>query len=156
MNRARIIPARLPDDLPMVRSLFGEYANSLGVALDFQGFETELAELPGKYAIPEGAILLALHGGNVVGCVAMRPLGDGVCEMKRMYLCPAARGLHMGQALAQAIIDAAQAAGHRRMVLDTFDRLTAARGLYVRLGFSEVAPYYNNPLPGVIYMGRDL
>ena len=154
---ATIRPARLPEDLPTVRALFRDYAAGLGVDLGFQGFEAELADLPGRYAAPAGAILLAWgDAGTALGCVAMRPLSGGLCEMKRLYLRPAARGLGLGRDLGLTILAAARAAGHRRMVLDTLDSMTPALTLYAGLGFAEIAPYYENPLTGVVYLGRDL
>ena len=152
----RIAPAQLPGDLGVIRALFTAYANGLGVDLRFQGFEAELADLPGKYAAPQGTILLARRGDQAVGCIAMRPIGDGTCEMKRLYVAPAGRGLGLGRRLSDALLDAARQAGHRRMVLDTLDRLVPAIRLYDGMGFRPIAPYYDNPLPGVVYMGRDL
>lgn len=152
----RIAPAQLPADLGHVRALFTAYAQGLGVDLHFQGFEAELASLPGKYAAPMGSILLAWQGDQPVGCIAMRPLGDGICEMKRLYVAPAGRGLGLGRVLSDALIRTARQAGHRRMVLDTLDRLVPAIRLYDSMGFRSIAPYYDNPLPGVVYMGRDL
>lgn len=157
MSQFTITDATFPDDAATVRQLFRAYATWLGVDLNFQDFEAELAALPGRYAPPEGALLLLRNeAGSAVGCVAMRPIGGGDCEMKRMYLDDGARGSGQGRALALAIIDRARAAGHRRMVLDSLDRLGSALRLYDSLGFREIAPYYPNPLPGVVYRGLDL
>lgn len=152
----RIAPAQLPGDLGDIRTLFTAYANGLGVDLRFQGFDAELADLPGKYAAPQGTILLARRDDQAVGCIAMRPIGDGICEMKRLYVAPDRRGLGLGRRLSDALLDAARRAGHRRIVLDTLDRLVPAIRLYDSMGFRPIAPYYDNPLPGVVYMGRNL
>ena len=153
----QIRPARFPEDAETVRQLFRDYANWLALDLDFQDFEAELAALPGKYAEPGGIVLLAFDPeGTALGCVAMRPLEDGACEMKRMFLLDAARGSGLGKALAVEVMARAHAAGYRRMVLDSLDRLTGAIRLYQRLGFTNIPAYYPNPLPDVIYMGRDL
>lgn len=144
-------------DLADIRALFTEYAEGLGVDLCFQGFEAELAGLPGRYAPPAGAILIArTPEGAALGCVAMRPLGGGDCEMKRLYVRPQARGTALGRRLAAAIIEAARGAGHRRMLLDTLDHMRPALTLYRSLGFREVDAYYDNPLPGVVYLARAL
>lgn len=154
---ATIRPARLPDDLPHVRQLFGEYIDGLGLDLGFQGVEAELSGLPGKYAPPKGQILLAWQGGLPVGCVAQRPMAEaGECEMKRLYLRPEARGQALGLRLSRAIIEVAKKAGYRRMRLDTLERLQAALALYRGLGFRETAPYYHNPIAGVVYMALEL
>lgn len=152
-----IRPARFPEDAATLRELFRLYAQGLGVDLGFQDFEAELAGLPGKYAPPEGAALLAESaGGMVVGCVAMRPLGKGTCEMKRLFLRPKARGLGLGRVLAQAIVAEARKAGYSRMVLDTLATMTGALSVYRGLGFAETAPYYHNPLAGVVFLALDL
>ncbi|MFO0837994.1 MAG: GNAT family N-acetyltransferase [Phycisphaerae bacterium] len=134
-----------------IRVLFREYAESLGFSLDFQQFEQELATLPGRYAPPGGTILLALVDGQTAGCVALRPLEPGICEMKRLYVRPAFRGSGAGRALVQATIERAAQAGYQRMRLDTLATMTAARGLYESLGFSRVAPYCFNPMPDACY-----
>lgn len=134
------------------------YVEGLGVDLSFQDVEDELAGLPGAYGAPAGAILIArAAAGRPAGCVAMRPLATaGLCEMKRLYVLPEARGLGLGPALVAAIIAAAKAAGHRRMVLDTLEDMAAAQRLYAAAGFRPTAPYYPNPLPGAVYLGLDL
>jgi len=146
-----IVPADGPDDLAQVRALFLEYARCLNVSLCFQGFEEELAGLPGKYAPPGGALLLARVGGAVAGVVGLRPIGEGVCEMKRMYVRPEFRGTGAGRGLAERIVAIGRDAGYRAMRLDTLAHLTAARALYERLGFREIPAYYHNPLDGVLY-----
>jgi putative acetyltransferase len=143
-------------DLEMVRALFSSYQNWLGISLQFQDFEGELARLPGKYAPPEGALLLARDGAQVAGVVALRPLEAGLCEMKRLYVLPDFQGRGIGHALATAIIDAGRCAGYRAMRLDTVSRMTAAVGLYRTLGFVEIPPYAYNPEPDVLYFERVL
>ncbi|MGB3747284.1 MAG: GNAT family N-acetyltransferase [Rhodanobacter sp.] len=153
-----IAPASLPDDVDTVRELFTEYVDSLGIDLSFQDVATELAQLPGKYAPPRGVILLARDGaGATPGCVALRPWPQpGVCEIKRLYVRPAARGHALGRQLAEAAIAWAVRAGYVRVLLDTLASMVAARQLYVALGFRPVAPYYDNPLPGTLYMALEL
>lgn len=151
-----IRPARVPADLSAVRALFLEYAASLGFDLCFQGFDEELATLPGKYAPPAGRLLLAWRGGEAAGCVALRPLQGDACEMKRLYVRPAARGLQVGRRLAERICDEARAAGYRRILLDTLPSMTDAVRLYTALGFAPVAPYVFNPIDGALFLGRDL
>lgn len=157
MEQIDIRPAGFPDDTATLRQLFREYADWLAVDLDFQDFEAELAALPGKYAPPTGIALLAERADNLtLGCVAMRPLNDETCEMKRLYLRPEARGTGLGRKLAAHVIEAARQAGYRRMVLDTLDHMEDALRLYDRLGFRPIAPYYHNPIPGAVYLGLDL
>lgn len=157
MTQHRIRPARFPDDADTIRALFREYANWLGKDLDFQGFEAELAGLPGKYTEPRGICLIAEDADGVaLGCVAMRPLDAQTCEMKRLYLRPAARGLGLGRALSAAILEAAKSAGYQRMVLDTLASLDSAIRIYERQGFQRIEAYYPNPLPDVIYLGLRL
>lgn len=142
--------------LDTVREIFREYAASLAVDLAFQEFEQELATLPGDYAAPRGALLLALVDGAVAGCCALRPLDTtdypNACEMKRLYVRPAFRGLGLGRQLAEAIMDAARVNAYDHVLLDTLDDMEAARTLYEDLGFREIAPYYHNPIPGAHYL----
>jgi len=138
-------------EMEMIRTLFREYVAFLNVDLCFQGFEEELSELPGKYAPPEGAILLGLINDEAIGCVALRKINEGVCEMKRLYVNPKARGTGLGRKLVDDIIAIAREYGYGLMRLDTLDTLTEAMNLYQRLGFRQIVPYYENPLPGAIY-----
>lgn len=156
-ERFTIAPAGA-GDIAAVAALFRAYADSLGVSLCFQGFDEELAGLPGKYtAEARGALLLArAPDGAPLGCVALRDLGAGVCEMKRMYVAPAARGLGLGRALAERICAQGRALGYREIRLDTLPHLSAAITLYRDLGFRDIAPYNDNPVAGVLWLGRPL
>lgn len=151
-----LLEAHTPEDLETVRTLFREYEQFLGVDLCFQGFAEELATLPGRYAPPSGRLLLAMEGTDAAGCVALRPLEDGVCEMKRLFVRPAYRGQGLGQHLAQRIIQEATTVGYTVMRLDTLDTLERAVRIYETLGFQRCAPYYANPLPSVVYWERTL
>jgi len=146
-----IIPAETPEQLDHIRNLFGEYEQFLGVDLCFQEFEAELASLPGKYAPPDGRLVLATEGGEAAGCVAIRKLDDGVCEMKRLYVRPEFRSRGLGRRLAREMIVQTAEAGYATMRLDTLDRLIEAMKLYESLGFRRTEPYYDNPLDGVVY-----
>jgi ribosomal protein S18 acetylase RimI-like enzyme len=151
-----IIPAETPEQLSCVRDLFGRYEQSLGVDLCFQEFEAELASLPGKYAPPEGRLVLAMEGDRAAGCIAIRKLDAGVCEMKRLYVRPEFRSRGLGRRLAEEMIRQAAEAGYATMRLDTLDRLTEAMGLYESLGFRRTVRYYDNPLDGVVYWALSL
>ena len=147
-----VTPAEIPDDLPIVRTLFREYADGLPVDLCTQNFDDELMNLPGKYAAPEGCVLVARVGATPVGCVALRPLDDGTCEMKRLYVRPNQRGTGAGRRLVERLIAEARARGYPAMRLDTIPALMPeAMGLYRKFGFVETQPYWNNILPGVGY-----
>ena len=139
-----------------VRAIFREYAAGLGVDLCFQNFEEELAQLPGDYAAPHGALFLARVDGELAGCCALRPLEDtdypNACEMKRLYVRKAFRGFGLGRQLAERALDAARQAGYASVLLDTLDDMEAARELYTSLGFEEIPPYYYNPIPGAHYL----
>ncbi len=156
----RLQPPDSAEALDATRHLFREYAAGLGVDLCFQGFEAELAGLPGEYAAPQGLVLLAWVDGALAGCGAFRPLPDvdyaNACEMKRLYVRRAFRRFGLGRLLAQALIDGAMQAGYSAMLLDTLDDMEAARGLYASLGFVEVPPYYFNPIPGAHYLKVEL
>lgn len=138
--------------LPDVRALFAEYAASLDIDLSFQGFEEELATLPGPYAPPEGALLIGFWHGRIAGCVALRKISAGICEMKRLYTKPEFRGLHIGRALAEAAIRQARVIGYNRMRLDTLASMERARTMYRSLGFHEIAPYCYNPYEDAVFM----
>jgi GNAT superfamily N-acetyltransferase len=151
-----IIHAYSDQQIETIRTLFREYEAFLQVDLCFQGFEAELAGLPGRYDPPRGALLLAMAGKTAAGCVALRPLDAQVCEMKRLFVRPQFLRRGIGNALTRAIIEKAQEAHYQRMVLDTLDKLKPALALYTRLGFEQCEPYYPNPLPGAIYLQLDL
>jgi ribosomal protein S18 acetylase RimI-like enzyme len=141
-----------PEDLDPIRELFIEYADSLGIDLGFQDFATELNTLPGAYARPTGRLLLARVGTELAGCVGLRSLAPGVCEMKRLYVRPAFRGQRLGQALAEAVIAEARQVGYTSMRLDTLPAMRDAQGLYRRLGFREIPAYRHNPVPGTVFL----
>ena len=151
-----IRPARTSADLAVAASCFREYAADLPITLDFQGFEAELAALPGKYAPPGGELLLAWSPeGAALGCVALRALDEpGVCEMKRLYVREPARRLGLGAALVEAVLAAAEARGYREMRLDTLASMTPALTLYARFGFRPVPAYCYNPEPDAVFLGR--
>lgn len=150
-----------PADISMFRALCSEYARTLAytaecASLEHQRIDEELAALPGDYSPPRGAMLLALAGEEPVGCVALRPLGDGICEMKRMYVIGAFRGRGVGRSLASAILDAARTLRYRAMRLDTGASMTAAASLYESLGFRDIPAYNRDPTPGTRWMELSL
>jgi putative acetyltransferase len=151
-----IIPARSSEHLQQVKVLFRAYAASLNFSLCFQGFDEELASLPGKYAPPVGELLLAMLDTQSLGCVALRDLGEGICEMKRLYVDPAHRGAGLGEKLVSEIINSGRALGYKTMRLDTIASMHPAIRLYRRAGFREIAPYTHNPLPGAAYFELSL
>ena len=155
-----LVPAESAEQIVAVRELFSEYAASLSIDLCFQNFDAELAGLPGVYAPPGGALLLALVDGAPAGCVAMRALPESdhtnACEMKRLYVRRAFRRFGLGRLLTQQLMDLATQSGHSCMLLDTLDDMEAARGLYTSLGFEDIPPYYFNPIPGAHYLKVEL
>ena len=152
----RTYPVQTDEDLASAKLLFEEYAESLDFDLDFQGFDQELANLPGEYAPPKGCLLLAEYEGQPAGCVALRALGQDICEMKRLYVRPEFRGLGIGRALAEAVIAQARNIGYTRMRLDTAPSMEAARTLYRSLGFRQISPYRYNPIEGAVFMESEL
>ena len=152
-----------PDDdrlLDIARGIFREYADSLGIDLEFQNFAAELAGMPGPYAPPEGHLMLAYVDGELAGCGAFRGLADvdyaNACEMKRLYVRPAFRRFGLGRLMAQALLDEARRAGYSVTLLDTLDDMEAARNLYTSLGFEEIPPYYFSPIAGSHYLKAEL
>jgi putative acetyltransferase len=143
-------------DLAEIRRLLAAYASSLGFSLEFQDFDRELAELPGAYAPPRGALLVARVDGAAAGCVALRPLDSGACELKRLYVASEHRGLGLGGLLAATVISEARRLGYRRMRLDTTPGMEPAQALYERLGFRDIAPYRANPVAGTRFMELEL
>jgi GNAT superfamily N-acetyltransferase len=154
MKELRLIEVAAGEDLERIRELFAEYAQALPFDLCFQDFDRELAELPGRYARPTGCMLLATWTGEPAGCVALRQIGEGICEMKRLYVRPAFRRTGMGRALAQAIIEEARRIGYKRIRLDAV--LEPAKCLYQSLGFQEIPPYQHVPIEGVVFMELEL
>lgn len=156
----QLITPGTPERLQATRLIFGEYAAQLGIDLRFQNFDAELADLPGDYATPQGALLLALVDGEIAGCCAMRPLARvdyaNACEMKRLYVRKAFRRFGLGRQLAEAILDAARVAGYHHLLLDTLNDMESARALYEDLGFADIPPYYHNPIAGAHYLKVDL
>ena len=147
-----IVPATTAADVAQARALFLEYAAESKLDLCFQGFEEELAALPGKYAPPGGRLLLARDGEGTAGCGALRELSEGVCEMKRLFVRPAFRKQGVGRMLASRLVEEARRIGYRTMRLDTLASMHAARALYESLGFRRIPAYYTNPLAEVVYL----
>ena len=150
---ASIVQAESTEQFEEVRRLWREYARWLEIDLCFQGFEQELAQLPGRYAPPDGRLLLALSDEGLAGCVALRKIGEGTCEMKRLYVRPEFRGQGIGRQLTTRLIEAAREIGYARMRLDTLpSKMTEAAHVYRSMGFTEIEPYYHNPIAGSLYM----
>lgn len=156
-----IVAARTDQHIEDARLLCREYLDWLaidhGIILDFQGVEDELRKLPGDYAPPAGELLLAYDGrSRPAGCIAVRPFEGRTCEIKRLYIRNEARGTGLGHRLAEAIVTAARSLGYSRAVLDTGDFMASAQRVYERAGFRDIPAYYENPLPRIRYLGRDL
>lgn len=149
---AAIRVATSPEDVARVRDLFLEYASTLGFDLGFQDFDREVAALPGDYAPPRGALLLAMDGDEAAGCVGLRPFERDVCEMKRLYVRSTFRGTGLGRKLVDAVLTEARAKGYAAMRLDTVPGMDAAIALYRALGFREIEPYRANPIPGALFL----
>jgi putative acetyltransferase len=153
MDGVNIKQARTEAAIATAREIFREYEKWLGLDLCFQGFEDELKNLPGKYAPPSGRLYLAEVDGSVAGCIALRPLDLGICEMKRLFVREGFRGRHIGKLLIERLIEDAREMGYRKMRLDTFPpKMAKAVQLYESYGFHEIPPYYNNPNEGVLFM----
>lgn len=154
---AEIFQAESPEEIETARRLFREYEAWLGMDLCFQGFEEELRTLPGRYAEPNGRLLIASVDDSPAGCIAMRKLEDGICEMKRLYLRPNARGLGLGNRLIEQLIEEARSVGYAKMRLDTYPpKMAKAVSIYQSHGFHPIPPYYDNPHEGVLFMELDL
>ena len=143
-------------DVAVARALFVEYQNSLGISLCFQNFDEEVASLPGAYAPPGGRLLLAFAAGAPAGCIALRKIGEEICEMKRLWVKPAFRGTGLGRRLAESLIAEARAIGYTRVRLDTLPSMRAAQALYEALGFRDIPPYNDHPIEGTRFMEATL
>ena len=152
----RIDQATATADVDAVRVLFREYADSLGVDLNYQGFDREVRDLPGDYAPPAGTLLLARNNDEMVGCVGVRAIDERTAEMKRLYVRPTGRGLGLGRTLAEAAVTFARSAGYERMRLDTLPQMQRAQDLYRALGFVTIEPYRYSAVPGTVYMELEL
>ena len=154
----RIVQAQSEHEIQQVRELFAEYVAWLGINLCFQNYEKELAELPGDYAPPSGRLLLVLdEDGGAAGCAALRELGNGICEMKRLFVRPEFRGQHIGERLVDLVLSDARAIGYQHIRLDTLPgKMDRAIAMYRARGFKDIAPYYNNPVVGAAFMELEL
>jgi putative acetyltransferase len=153
----KLIQAITPEETTLARLLFEEYASWIEISLCFQNFDKELEGLPGDYAPPNGRLLLAFEDDQLAGCIALRPLPDRACEMKRLYVRPSFRGQGLGRQLVEAIVAAANELGYEKMRLDTLPgKMDQALAMYRRFGFREIQPYYENPVEGATFMELSL
>jgi len=152
----QIVPARFPDDADAVRAILREYAEFLGYGFCFQDFQAELDGLPGRYGPPTGSLLVIRGSTDLAAVIALRDIGAGSCEMKRLYVRPAHRGQGLGRLLVQSLISEARRLGYRTMKLDTAPQLTDAQRLYESMGFRDIPPYYDNPIKGARFMELSL
>jgi putative acetyltransferase len=149
----QLVQAQSPEEIESARELFAEYASWIEISLCFQNFDQELARLPGDYAPPSGRLFLAVAGQQVMGCVALRKLGDDVGEMKRLYVRPEFRGRGLGRALTEKLIAEAKQIGYARLRLDTLPgKMDQAIAMYRSFGFHEIPPYYKNPVADATFM----
>jgi ribosomal protein S18 acetylase RimI-like enzyme len=155
-TKAKYLVAESDQRLDIVKELFMEYARSLEFNLGFQDFEEEIAEMPGHYGPPDGCILLALYDDVPAGCVALRKLEKGICEMKRLYVKPEFRGRGIGKRLSKMIIAEAKRIGYDKMRLDTLSSMTEANAIYRNLGFHDIEPYRYNPFNHAIFLEKDI
>ncbi|HEY0051336.1 MAG TPA: GNAT family N-acetyltransferase, partial [Pyrinomonadaceae bacterium] len=155
--KMEIIQAETPEAIEQARLLFREYEAWLGMSLCFQNFEEEVANLPGRYAAPDGRLFLAFVDENLAGCIALRKLEEGVCEMKRLFVREDFRGRKTGIILIEKLIEEAKAIGYQKMRLDTYPtKMANAVKLYESHGFREIPPYYDNPYSGILYLEKEL
>jgi len=151
-----IRPALFPDDRDAALSIWREFVASPSVSLDYQGNEAEFAALPGKYAPPQGRLLLADADSSIMGCIALRKVDDAICEMKKLYVRPAARGFGLGVRLIERLIAEARTAGYAEMRLDVLPEFVRARQIYAEFGFTPSDPVSFNPVPGAEFLGLSL
>ncbi|MGE5347116.1 MAG: GNAT family N-acetyltransferase [Acidithiobacillales bacterium] len=156
MIEPRIRIAVSAEEVETARALLREYQEGLGISLCFQNFDEEVATLPGAYAPPEGRLLLAWVGGEAAGCVALRRIGEGIAEMKRLYVRPVCRGTGLGRRLTVALLEEARSIGYHAIRLDTLPTMREAQALYVSLGFNDIAPYNEHPVEGTRFMEKRL
>ncbi len=154
MSETVIRRAVSAEEVETVRALFREYEKNIGISLCFQNFTEEVATLPGAYAPPDGRLLLAFVGTDVAGCVALRKIGEGVAEMKRLYVRPAYRGTGLGRKLAEVVLDEAMAIGYRALRLDTLATMKEAQALYLSMGFTDIPDYNEHPVEGTRFMEK--
>jgi ribosomal protein S18 acetylase RimI-like enzyme len=152
----KIVEANTKELVENAKELIREYAKSLEFDLEFQDFDKEIENFPGQYAFPRGCLYVALDENQPIGCVALRDLGQGICEMKRLYVKPCFRGLKAGKLLAEVVIKAAMDMGYDYMRLDTVPSMKHANMLYNNLGFKQIAPYRFNPIEGATFFELNL